>query len=140
MLGITKSSRNQEAAWAFAKRLYLTADSAKLLYQIDGIVTPIKANWGQPVYDQPDPYFGNQALGRMFIRLAPDVPLRPSSPYYVLTQQQLSSVVIRLCHYADEHRTWTVAGLEPEAQRLLDEAQAKIEAQINRNTFLRDAR
>jgi hypothetical protein len=68
------------------------------------------------------------------------VPLRPSSPYYALAQQLLSSAVIRLCHYSDEHQLHDVASLQPEAQRLLDEAQLRIEAQINRNTFLHAAR
>ena len=80
MLGITKASPHQEAAWAFAKYLYLSASSAKLLHEIDGIITPVRSNWAQPFYDEPDRFYCNQPLGRMYIGLAPDVPLRPSSP------------------------------------------------------------
>ena len=48
--------------------------------------------------------------------------------------------MIRLCHYSDEHGVHDVASLQAEAQRLLDEAQLRIEAQINRNVFQPAAR
>jgi len=137
MLGITKAGATTSTAWAFAKQLYLSSDTAHRLYDVARIVTPIKANWNQPFYDEPDPFYSNQRIGRMYIQLAPEVPVRPSSPYYPMTQQLLSSVVIRLCRYADEHRLYDGPSLEPEAQRLLDEAQHKVEAQIHRNAFLR---
>ena len=140
MLGITKASPTSSVAWAFAKQLYLSSDTAHRLYDVARIVTPIKANWNQPFYDEPDPFYCNQRIGRMYIQLAPEVPVRPSSPYYPMTQQLLSSVVIRLCHYADEHRVYDAPSLVPEAQRLLDEAQHRVETQINRNAFLRTDR
>ena len=140
MLGITKASRTPDAAWAFAKQLYLSPATAKRLYDIAGIISPIKANWSQPFYDEPDPYFCGQAIGRMYIQLAPDVPLRPSSPYYGVAQQLLNLAVIQLCRYADDHRLYEPKALEPEAQRLLDEAQRQLQAQMDRNVFLHAAR
>ena len=140
MLGITKASRAPDAAWALAKQLYLSPAGAKRLYEGDRIISPVRANWSQPFYDEPDPFYCNQPVGRMYIQLAPDVPLRPSSPYYPQMQPLLSSVVIQLCRYADDHQLYDAHALEPEAQQLLDEAQHQLEAQINRNAFLRDAR
>ena len=139
MLGITKAGRTPEDAWAFAKQLYLSPATAQRLYEEARIVTPIKANWSQSFYDVPDPYFCGQAIGRMYIRLAPDVPLRPSSPYYGLAQQLLNQSVSQLCTDADDHRLYDAAALVPEAQRLLHEAQRQLQAQMDRNAFLRPA-
>ena len=139
MLGITKASRTPEAAWAFAKQLYLSPATAQRLYEEACIVTPIKANWNQPFYDAPDPYFCGQAIGRMYIQLAPEVPLRPSSAYGGPASDLLNLAVIQLCQYADDHRLYDAQALEPEAQRLLNAAQHQLQAQMNRNVFLRAA-
>jgi arabinosaccharide transport system substrate-binding protein len=136
MLGVTKASRTPADAWEFAKQLYLSPANAERLYEEARIVTPIKANWNQPFYDVPDPYFCGQAIGRMYLRLAPDVPLRPSSPYYGLGQQLLNLSVIQLCQYADDHHVYDPAALRPEARRLLDDAQRQLQAQMDRNVFL----
>ena len=140
MLGVTKASRTPDAAWAFAKQLYLSPVNAERLYDEARIISPIKANWKEPFYDVPDPYFCGQAIGRMYIKLAPDVPLRPSSPYYGLAQQLLNQSVIQLCQYADDHRLYEAAALVPEAQRLLDGAQRELQAQMDRNVFLHAGR
>ena len=87
--------------------------------------------------DAPDPYYCGQRIGRMYIQLAPDVPLRPSSPYYFTAEQLLNLAVIQLCQYADDHGVYDARALEPEAHRLLDGAQRELQAQINRNVFLR---
>jgi len=135
MLGLTKASKSPDAAWAFAKYLYLSAANAGRLYAQARIISPIKANWSQPFYDEPDPYFCGQPLGRLYIRLAPDVPLRPSSPYYGQAQQLLNLSVIKICQYAEEHHLYDARALEPEARRLLDDAQHELQAQMDRNVF-----
>ena len=127
-------------AWAFAKQLYLSPANAERLYAEARIISPIKANWKEPFYDVPDPYFCGQPIGRLYIQLAPDVPLRPSSPYYGQAQQLLNLAVIQLCQYADDHQLYDATALEPEAQRLLNEAQRQLQAQLDRNVFLRAAR
>ncbi|MEO6876720.1 MAG: extracellular solute-binding protein [Opitutaceae bacterium] len=136
MLGITKASAHPEAAWAFAKALYLSPVMAKRLYEVAGIVSPIKANWKASFYDAPVPYFCGQPVGRMYLNLAPDVPRRPSSPYYAQGQQLFNTAIMQLCSYADEHKVYDEQGLMPEARRLLDQAQHELEQQMNRNTFL----
>jgi len=140
MLGITKASRTPEAAWAFAKALYLSPLTAERLYDEARIVTPIKANWNQPFYDVPDPYFCGQPIGRLYIQLAPDVPLRPSSAFYGQASQVMNLAIIQLCQYADDHQLYDAHALEPEAQRLLDGAQRELQAQMDRNVFLRATR
>lgn len=140
MLGITKAGHTPEAAWEFAKRLYLSTEAAERLFALDRIVTPVKANWKESFYDAPDPYYCGQPVGRMYVQLAPDVPPRPSSPYYIPAQQQLNLAIIQLCRYAEDHGISQPGALEPEARRLLDQAQRELLAQMNRNVFLRAAR
>ncbi len=140
MLGITKASRTPDAAWAFAKYLYLSPANAERLYDEARIISPVKANWSLPFYDEPDPYFCGQAPGRMYIKLAPDVPLRPSSPYFGLAQQLLNLSVIKICQYADDHHLYDAHALEPESRRLLDDAQHELQAQMDRNVFQHAAR
>jgi arabinosaccharide transport system substrate-binding protein len=140
MLGLTKAGPNPEAAWAFAKRLYLSREGAEGLYEADRIISPVKANWKESFYDVPDPFFCGQPVGRMYIQLAPDVPLRTSSPYYPQAQQLLNRVVIDLCRYADDHGIGEAGPLEPETRRLLEQGQRELRAQMDRNVFLHLAR
>jgi arabinosaccharide transport system substrate-binding protein len=139
MLGITKASAHPDEAWEFAKQLYLSPQTAKRLYDVSRIVTPIKSNWGESFFDEPDPYYCNQAIGRMYINLAPDVPLRPSSPFYGNAQQVLNVAIIDLARYTDENAIDDPMALTEESQRLLDQAQAQLLQQMNRNVFIQAA-
>ncbi|MFM1852174.1 MAG: hypothetical protein RIS54_1858 [Verrucomicrobiota bacterium] len=137
MLGVTKASTYQSEAWEFAKALYLSPETAKGLYEVTRIITPIKSNWDQPVYDEPDPYYGGQPIGRLFINLAPDVPTRPSSPFYGNAQQELNTAVIALSRYTEDHAISDPTQLHAECRRLLNAAQAGLLRQMHRNVFLR---
>lgn len=139
MLGITKASQQQAAAWEFAKKLYLSPETAKGLYEVTRIITPIKSNWDESCYDEPDPYYGGQPIGRLYINLAPDVPLRPSSPFYGNAQQELNAAVIALSNYTEEHAITNPALLHDECRRLLDRAQAGLLRQMQRNVFVRNS-
>ena len=72
----------------------------------------------------------------MLIALAPEVPPRPSSPYASMAQQSMGNVLMQLRAYADQHAVYTVDGLIPEAQRLLEIAQGRLAREIGRNSFL----
>jgi arabinosaccharide transport system substrate-binding protein len=137
MLGITRNSPHREDAWEFAKQVYLSAATAKRLFDLARIVTPIKSNWHESFYDEPDPYYSNQPVGRILLNLAPDVPRRSSSPFYTQAQQVLNVATIELARYASEHGINEPAALEPEARRILDRAQQQLLLQINHNIFLR---
>ncbi|MCF7687145.1 MAG: extracellular solute-binding protein [Cephaloticoccus sp.] len=137
MLGITKASHYRDEAWEFAKQLYLSPETAKRLYDVTRIITPIKSNWSETCYDEPDPFYSNQPVGRMYINLAPEVPLRPSSPFYGNAQQVLNIAIIDLSRYADEHGISDPADLADESRRLLNRAQSLLITQMQRNVFLK---
>ena len=137
MLGIPKSTTDFEAAWSFAKHLYFSPELAERFYRASSIITPVKTLWSLPVYDEPDPYFSGQPAGRLFIEQAAHVPARTSSPYNHVAVQELGNILFALKHHAESRQQFTAAELLPEAQRLLNDAQGRIESQLQRNAFLR---
>ena len=136
MLGLAKSSRRSRANWEFAKHLYLSAEVATSTFRTTGIVTPVKAHWTNPIFDEPDPFFCGQAVGREYLNLAPDIPPRPSSPYTVQALIEVNNCLVQLMNYADRTKRYTMEELVPEAQRLLEAAQVAVQAKLARNVFL----
>jgi arabinosaccharide transport system substrate-binding protein len=136
MLGIPKSTPDFEAAWTLAKKLYLNPERSAAFFLRSNIIPPNRAAWSQPVFDQPDPYFGGQASGRLFINQAPSVPSRSSSPFNNLALARVTDVIIALADRAGAEQIADPEVLLPEARRLLGAAQEQVSRQINRNVFL----
>ena len=138
MLGITKRSQHFETAWAFAKHLYLSRELAHQLYRTNNIVSPVRALWDDPIYDEPQSYFQGQATGRLYIDLAPSVPPRTSSPMRVFAMARIGEAVNELVRYARDQGVYDVASLMPVARRLLQEKEQLVEHEMRRNVFLRE--
>ena len=140
MLGIPRTAATTpqefEKLWAFAKHLYLSPELARELWQRGSIISPVKENWSDPIYDQPEPYFGGQATGRLYIGQAPAIPKRASSPFNTIALQRTQAALERLCDEFKASHAMTPAQLEARADQLLGEAQRYIEEQISRNVFL----
>lgn len=139
MLGFAKTADDFDGLWAFARHLYLSRDLARDLYHRGDIVTPVKALWDDPVFDEPDPYFCGQRKGRMFLSLAPSIPVRSSSPYNRLAQLRTQDALVSLWEYArargGESRP---EPLMDESRRLLAGAQEAVRRELDRNVFLRE--
>jgi arabinosaccharide transport system substrate-binding protein len=140
MLGFARSSPDFERNWAFGKALYLSEEGAEMLFRTNNIVTPIKANWSNPIYDEPDPYFGGQATGRAYLDQAPHVPLRPSSPFNAQAVRAVTNAVTALTGWAESNQVYTAEGLLPEARRQLNAAHRLVADQMRRNQFLTEGR
>ncbi len=138
MIGVVKDSPYREQAWEFAQTLYLSPDLAKDLFLTTNIISPVKSMWDEPFYDTPFPYYSNQPIGRMYIDQAEDVPLRSSSPYSSLAATRVQQAVAKLKQYAEANGVFDVESLQPEARRLLGNAQAYVRRQIDSNVFLRE--
>jgi arabinosaccharide transport system substrate-binding protein len=138
MLGIPKRSPDFAGDWAFAKRLYLDPALAVKLYHKTGIVSPVRANWTNPVYDEPNPYFCGQANGRLYINLAPDVPNRPSSSYKIVALNRMLDATIKMKRIAEERGIYDVPALLPMVKAELGEAQRYVEGKMATNLFLDD--
>jgi arabinosaccharide transport system substrate-binding protein len=136
MIAFPKRSKNFEQSWEFAKRLYLSPELAVGLYNRTGIISPVRANWTNPVYDAPNPYFAGQANGRLYINAAPDVPNRPSSPYKVIALTRMIEAATKLKRIAEERGIFDPAQLAPLVKSELDDAQTYMEQKMSANAFL----
>jgi arabinosaccharide transport system substrate-binding protein len=137
MLGISKTTKDFEKTWAFARNLYLNDEVARQLYETNGIISPVKRLWKSEFYDHPDPYFSGQAPGRLYIGLAPDVPRRTSSPYNSIARQRVQSALVALRNYALARGRFHPEELMAEAHLQLHAAQTDMERDLSRNVFLK---
>ncbi|MBY0261534.1 MAG: extracellular solute-binding protein [Phycisphaerales bacterium] len=138
MLGIPKTAADPDRSWAVAKRLYFSPELSRQLYKVGDIITPVRSFWTDPVFDEPDRYFSNQRKGRMYIDLAPTVPIRNSSPYNHFAKLRVQAAVLALSDFAQRGNDFRPEVLEPEAMRLLKIAEAQVAEQVDRNRFLSD--
>lgn len=137
MLGFPKASEHFEEAWETAKLLYTSPEIARELYTEVDIITPVRALWDDPVYDEPDPFFMGQPKGRMYIELATQIPLRTSSPYNQNARFAVRDAAMNLVAYAQSNGVYDAEGLETEATRLLQRAHENVVRQMSRNAFAR---
>lgn len=136
MIGIPKASQHFDIGWEFVKHLYLSPELAKHMFENTSIISPVKTTWKESFYDEPDPFFSGQPIGRMYIEQAPYVPHRPSSPYTSAGGQKIASSLIELAQYARSNEVYDQESLEVEALRILKASQASLERLISRNLFL----
>lgn len=136
MLGIPKTAESFEASWEVAVDFYFSEKLAKELYSRNGIVTPVRSYWDDPVFDEPSDYFCSQAKGRMYINLAPDVPLRTSSPYYKLARDRFRDAAAAVAEWARSQDKSEVDELIDKCHEELARGQAVVRRQMERNVFL----
>lgn len=136
MIGIPRTGADAEAAWAFAKHLYLSEQLAEKLFETNHIVSPNTDLWDRPYYHQPDPYFSGQLSGELYITQAPHVPTRISSPFHSIALTRIAEAVNALRRYALENEVYEAGQLLPEARRLLAKSQADVEREMRRNVFV----
>lgn len=137
MLGIPKTTKDFDAAWAFANHLYLSEELAEGLYRENYIISPVKAFWDRSFYDEPSEYFGGQPVGRLFVELAPEVPLRTSSPFNTYAKDRVVNALYRLKSYAEKNSLYTADALMEQARLELQAEEDRVTRQVQRNVFLR---
>ncbi|MEM9881835.1 MAG: extracellular solute-binding protein [Planctomycetota bacterium] len=139
MLAVPRATQDAgrfDAAWAFAKELYLSPRVAETLFRQSSIISPVIEFWDQPFYREPDPYFSGQPSGTLYIEQAPHVPRRPSHPFRIIARTEIGRAAESLRQYADRTNTYDADALMPEARRLLAAAAQRVEQQMQRNAFL----
>ncbi len=137
MLGIAKTSSKQDEAWEFAKHLYLSEELALDLYRSGDIITPIREHWDNPVFAEPDAYFGGQRKGLMYIELADSVPNRPATPYFKQAREAVQNAVSRTKQEAVAQELYTPEQIEPIAKRNMELAHIQVKTIVDANAFLR---
>lgn len=138
MLGIPKTTQRFDESWALARQLYFSESIARELYTRNDIVTPIKAFWDDPMFDEPDDYFSGQAKGRMYVDQAPHIPTRTSSPYYKLAIDRLRDAAVAVAEWSRSSENYEVDALEARCREELTRAEAAVRRQMERNVFLEE--
>lgn len=136
MLAIPKTTENFEAAWAFAKELYLSPDLARELFVSNHIISPVMDLWAEPFYAARSDYFSGQQSGLAFIEQAPHVPHRSSSPFHQIAMQRILDTSTRLKNYAEQNNLYDADALLPEARRLLEATERLMLQEMERNVFI----
>ena len=135
MLGFPKTSENFDQSWDAAIKLYSSPEIARELYRKVDIVSPIRSLWNDPVYAEPDPFFMDQPKGLMYIELAPDIPLRTSSPYNYNAVLEIRDAAVNLLNWSENADDLSHSAIVQQAQKELARAQKSIERQMSRNAF-----
>ncbi len=135
MLGFPRTSEKFDQAWSSAKMLYTSPEIARELYRMVDIISPVRSLWEDPVYDEPDPFFMNQAKGQMYIDLAPTIPARSSSPYNQSAVLEIRDAAVNLARWAQSNNVHHPDDLEVKSKELLERAQENVVRQMSRNAF-----
>lgn len=136
MVGIPKSNPDLEKTLSIAVELYSDRETARELFTVTNIISPVKALWDDPIFDEPDPYYSGQPNGRLFIEQAPYVPIRSSSPFLEFAGEEVGIAFGRLVKYAGAEGIDSAEVLYPKARELLAKAQRNVERQVNRSVFI----
>jgi arabinosaccharide transport system substrate-binding protein len=136
MIGIPKANPNFAEALRVAVKLYSDRDIARDLFRMTNIISPVKAIWDDPVFDEPDPFYSGQPNGRLFVDQAPNVPVRSSSPFLEFASEEVAIAFNRLIKYAGDKGIRDPEALYPEARRLLGIAHKNVARQVDRNVFI----
>jgi arabinosaccharide transport system substrate-binding protein len=137
MLGIPKSTKDFEAAWRFAKRLYLDPETHVSFFRETNIIPPVKTSWNHPAFSEPNPYFGGQLVGKLYIDQAGNIPVRTSSPYNNFALDRVADALLQLIDVAERENVSDPTALLEAARAKLREAQRQTARQIERNVFFR---
>jgi arabinosaccharide transport system substrate-binding protein len=130
MLGITRSAKDPELAWQFAKDIYYGSPQQHgRLFRTTNILTPDRRAWSDPAYHEPRPYWCNQVLGEAFIALADEVPPFYSSGFLPAAVAKLNEAIVACyAHY----RSHGAEGFESYVRQRLKSAADYVRAQMAR--------
>ena len=107
--------------------LYFSEVGLRARQRVTDILPPVIAQWDDPAYHQPDPFFGGQKIGELFVDLARQIPTRYMSPATPIAWTQLSVILNRATAYLDQHGE---VGLEERCRDWCAEAAADLRMRI----------
>ena len=133
-MAITKSCKNPELAWKLANYLYYDADQLGERFAATNILPPLKEAWTRPELNEPRPFFSNQALGKVYAALAPQVPAEIYTPFTNAAVGRLSEAFTNTALYYEANGD---RGLEEFSRKEVTRCAELVRTQMSRNRFLR---
>lgn len=135
MIGFARSSPGFESAWRFGMDLVFNREVARAMWREMMIISPVVEFWDDAVYDEPMEYYSGQAIGRLLVEMAGDVPHRSSSVYYSIAVTELANALNRLNREARRMGSPDRGTLRVMVERELAAAQQNVVRIVERNLF-----
>jgi len=135
MIGIPRACRQPDEAWKLIEFLYLSPEGIRARRQYTDILPPVTGMWNDAEYQQADPYFGGQFVGRLFVEMAGKIPERCVRPATSIAGAILSLVLNRARSYIELRGS---EGLERQCQAWLEEGAADLQRRIEHSTIIVD--
>jgi arabinosaccharide transport system substrate-binding protein len=132
MIGIPRKCKNPEESWKLLKFLYTTPQSLEARLRFTNIIPPMREQWANPMYHQPDSFYGGQKVDELYIELAPRIPRRYVTPFTPMAVQSLSFALGRAVAHVEDHGE---AGLREVCQAYLDRQAEDLRRRIEFGTF-----
>lgn len=97
---ISRRSEKVDLAWDLAKFLYFDPQGLAERFRETNIIPPLEDVWSSRVFDEPNPYYSGQRIGRLYANLAPEVPPVYSAATYRATYLEVDAVLAKATlHY-----------------------------------------
>ena len=92
---IPEASTNPEAAWAFIEYFALDTKNQVAQYEYSDYFPTLLSTYTDPLFSEPDPYYGNQVTRLLFAAIAQKVPYAYmyDSQYYNVASGALSTAI-----------------------------------------------
>jgi len=130
MIGIPRAARDPEASWRLLKLLYLSPQSLRARDRFSQIIPPVVEHWSDPIFHQPNDYFGGLKIDELYISLAPRIPLRYVTPFTALGSMALARVLADARAFVESHASEPRAQMEAELRRRVQGWLEKMDARV----------
>ena len=134
-LMLMKATKHPELAWELAKFLYFDAPELGKRFQATNIIPVLKDAWNLPEFEQPNPYWSNLPIGKMYAALAPETPPLYSSPVDAQARTQLD---LAYAHAVEHYTKYGEAGLTEAIRANLAKVAADVRRYADRESRLRE--
>ena len=133
MAGIPKRCPDPQGAFDLIMHLYSSKEGVIARWRDTMILPSVKELWDEPVFHEPDPYYGGQRTGELYVQLAREMPLRYVTPFTAVANAQLSNLLARSVQRVREGVTGDA--LVAEIRVWLVEASADLQRRIDFGKF-----
>ena len=132
MIGIPKACKNPDAAWKLIEKLYFSEEGLRKRREETSILPPVKSDWDDPSYHQPDPFFGGQKVNELYTQLAHRIPARYVTPATAMAHGNLNYVLNLAVKHLKLHGP---DGLQERCQEWLNLAAADLQRRMDHWRF-----
>lgn len=92
---IPEDSENPEAAWAFIEYMLLDPEVHVEHFAFSDYFPAITSTYAQPIFEETDPYFGDQATRALYAEVAQQIPYAPIYGEFAVTMSGNTATAIQ---------------------------------------------